>query len=138
MLSTVSSLSAETFIDSSLTILTVALFLLSEGFVSPDFVAVSSDVDFSISCILCLFISTVSSLDVSANIRSFIFVLTGPLCATSSVIIPILLMHSNEISINRASSINLSERTLSKTVSNSWESLSIFFISISLDPPFTV
>ena len=56
MLSTVSSLSAETFIDSSLTIFTVALFLLSEGFVSPDFVAVSSDVDFSISCILCLFI----------------------------------------------------------------------------------
>ena len=108
-----SSLSAETFIDSSLTILEVALVLLSEGFVSLDFVAVSSGVDFSISCILCLCISTVSSFDVSANIRSFIFVLTGPLCATSSVIIPILLMHSNEISINRASSINLSDRTLS-------------------------
>ena len=138
MLSTVSSLSAETFIDSSLTTLTVGLVLLSEGFVSLDFVAVSSGVDFSISCLFCLFISTVSSFDVSANIRSFIFVLTGPLCATSSVIIPILLMHSSEISINRASSTSLSERTLSKTVSNSWESVSIFFISINLEPPFTV
>ena len=77
MLSTVSSLSAETFIDSSLTTLTVGLVLLSEGFVSLDFVAASSGVDFSISCIFCLFISAVSSFDVSANIRSFIFVLTA-------------------------------------------------------------
>ena len=47
--STVSSLSAETFIDSSLTILVVALVLLSEGFVSLDFIAGWSGVGFSMS-----------------------------------------------------------------------------------------